>query len=65
MGAFIVAGLVFVATLFAAFMTALIAGGIEAPKSPGASPWLVLGGGAALSALIASTHWHWLPHIGW
>lgn len=63
--AFVVAAVTFIATLFAAFVTALVVGGVEAPRPAGPAPWWVLGLGTLFSIFIASTHWHWLPHIGW
>jgi hypothetical protein len=62
---FVVSGFLFLATLFFAVLTALVAGGVEAPQSPGSAPWWVLGLGTLFSAFIASTHWHWLPHLTW
>lgn len=62
MGAFIIGGVVFVATLLLALLQVYAAGMSDAPgASSGAGSTLIAG--SVIAALIIASHW--LPHIGW
>ncbi len=62
MGAFILAGVVFLFTLAAC---ALVIGASMMSDSPNSSisPTPIFIGGTIVSALILASHW--MPHIGW
>jgi hypothetical protein len=62
MGAFILAGLVFLGALALAFFWAFAQGMATAPVYDN-TPWHILIGGSLLALAIGATHW--LPHIGW
>lgn len=62
MGAFILAGLVFVGSLAAAFLVGFAEGMASAPVYTD-TPLHILIGGSVLAVVIAATHW--MPHIGW
>jgi hypothetical protein len=64
MGAFIIAGVVFVLTLVACVIILWGASMKPAPSADDTAPAkATFIGGTALSLLIAASHW--LPHIGW
>lgn len=63
MGAFIFAGVVFAIALALAVLSELARGMAPAPSMVRSSFAAILVPGAAISVLIALTHW--LPHIGW
>jgi hypothetical protein len=62
MGAFILAGLVFVGAILLAGFVSFAQGMAAAPHYDN-TPRSILIGGVVLAALIAASHW--LPHIGW
>lgn len=62
MGAFIIAGLVFVGTLGLTFLVAFGQGMADAPVYDN-TPLYILVGGSVLSLLCVASHWG--PHIGW
>lgn len=65
MGAFIVAGIVFVIGVLGFFGSIALYMSYPAPSVQGDSslPWVWLCTGTVFAIIIASSHW-W-PHIGW
>lgn len=61
MGAFILAGVIFVLSVGAAAFVAFAEGMRTAPEYDN-MPAVILIGGCVLAAIVASTHW---VHIGW
>ena len=62
MGAFILAGLVFVGTVLLVLIIGFANGMSDSPGTSISSvPTLI--GGTVISALILASHW--MPHVGW
>lgn len=64
MGAFIVAGVIFVGTILLSLLMLFAAGMSDSPSEAENVPVIsTFVTGTIIAALIAASHW--LPHIGW
>jgi uncharacterized membrane protein YdcZ (DUF606 family) len=62
MGAFIIAAILFIGTVFVSLVVAFAEGMAAAPAYDNVPLYIFIGGCVLCGIIIAS---HWLPHIGW